>query len=159
MVWFRCGCTASCGWNVRCVGVRGDAWSVMLSPCNTIKPCVELQNTHQHSHPAHKRRPSGTHTAELAMCVTWRRTNKPKKNPEVTTNSSQQRMQKKKARKAQSLLPNRATSFGVTWSKPQTPGTAKEHIRQCKPQAGLRVVGCVTSFSAMPSVFLKRCEL
>ena len=21
--------------NVRCVGVRGDAWSVMLSPCNT----------------------------------------------------------------------------------------------------------------------------
>ena len=35
MVWFRWGCTASCGWNVRCVGVRGDAWSVMLSPCNT----------------------------------------------------------------------------------------------------------------------------
>ena len=31
------GCTASCGWNVRCVGVRGDAWSVMLSPCNTHK--------------------------------------------------------------------------------------------------------------------------
>ena len=26
---------ASCGWHVRCVGVRGDAWSVMLSPCNT----------------------------------------------------------------------------------------------------------------------------
>ena len=22
---------------VRCVGVRGDAWSVMLSPCNTEK--------------------------------------------------------------------------------------------------------------------------
>ena len=36
MVWFRWGCTASCGWNVRCVGVRGDAWSVMLSPCNTL---------------------------------------------------------------------------------------------------------------------------
>ena len=35
MVWFCWGCTASCGWNVRCVGVRGDAWSVMLSPCNT----------------------------------------------------------------------------------------------------------------------------
>ena len=35
MVWFRWGCTASCGWNVRCVGVRGDAWSVLLSPCNT----------------------------------------------------------------------------------------------------------------------------
>ena len=34
-VWFGVGCTASCGWNVRCVGVRGDAWSVMLSPCNT----------------------------------------------------------------------------------------------------------------------------
>ena len=30
MVWFRWGCTASCGWNVRCVGVRGDAWSVSL---------------------------------------------------------------------------------------------------------------------------------
>ena len=29
------GCTASCGWHVRCVGVRGDAWSVLLSPCNT----------------------------------------------------------------------------------------------------------------------------
>ena len=25
----------ACGWNVRCVGVWGDAWSVMLSPCNT----------------------------------------------------------------------------------------------------------------------------
>ena len=36
MVWFRWACTASCGWNVRCVGVRGDAWSVMLSPCNTV---------------------------------------------------------------------------------------------------------------------------
>ena len=35
MVWFRWGCTASCGWNVRCVGVRGDAWPVLLSPCNT----------------------------------------------------------------------------------------------------------------------------
>ena len=35
MVWFRWGCTASCGWHVRCVGVRGDAWSVLLSPCNT----------------------------------------------------------------------------------------------------------------------------
>ena len=22
--------------HVRCVGVRGDAWSVMLSPCNTF---------------------------------------------------------------------------------------------------------------------------
>ena len=35
-VWFGFvwACTASCGWNVRCVGVRGDAWSVMLSPCN-----------------------------------------------------------------------------------------------------------------------------
>ena len=36
MVWFRWGCTASCGWNVRCVGVRRDAWPVMLSPCNTL---------------------------------------------------------------------------------------------------------------------------
>ena len=36
MVWFRWGCTAFCGWNVRFVGVRGDAWSVMLSPCNTL---------------------------------------------------------------------------------------------------------------------------
>ena len=35
MVWFRWGCTASCGWNVRCVGVRGGAWPVFLSPCNT----------------------------------------------------------------------------------------------------------------------------
>ena len=39
-VWFGVGCTASCGWNVRCVGVRGDAWSVMLSPCNTYKLCT-----------------------------------------------------------------------------------------------------------------------
>ena len=37
MVWFRWGCTASCGRNVRCVGVRGDAWSVLLSPCNTTQ--------------------------------------------------------------------------------------------------------------------------
>ena len=28
-------CHTCFGWNVRCVGVRGDAWSVMLSPCNT----------------------------------------------------------------------------------------------------------------------------
>ena len=39
-------CTASCGWNVRCVGVRGDAWSVMLSPCNTNK-----RNDMQHTPP------------------------------------------------------------------------------------------------------------
>ena len=32
--------TASCGWNVRCVGVRGDAWPVLLSPCNTCTSCV-----------------------------------------------------------------------------------------------------------------------
>ena len=36
-VWFGVGCTASCGWSVRCVGFRGDAWSVMLSPCNTLQ--------------------------------------------------------------------------------------------------------------------------
>ena len=42
MVWFRWGCTASCGWHVRCVGVRGDAWSVLLSPCNTV--VVVLRN-------------------------------------------------------------------------------------------------------------------
>ena len=41
MVWFRWGCTASCGWNVRCVGVRGDPWSVMLSPCNTVVCVVQ----------------------------------------------------------------------------------------------------------------------
>ena len=35
MVWFRLGYTTSCGWNVRCVGVRGSAWPVLLSPCNT----------------------------------------------------------------------------------------------------------------------------
>ena len=35
-MWFRWGCTASCGWHVRCVGVRGNAWSVLLSPCNTL---------------------------------------------------------------------------------------------------------------------------
>ena len=35
MVWFRWGCTASCGWNVRCVGVQGGAWPVLLSPCTT----------------------------------------------------------------------------------------------------------------------------
>ena len=46
MVWFRWGCTASCGWNVRCVGVRGDAWSVMLSPCNTLSPCYEYKHAH-----------------------------------------------------------------------------------------------------------------
>ena len=46
MVWFRWGCTASCGWNVRCVGVRGDAWSVLLSPCNTKKSATRRQ---QHS--------------------------------------------------------------------------------------------------------------
>ena len=39
MVWFRWGCTASCGWHVRCFGVRGDAWSVLLSPCNTLAWC------------------------------------------------------------------------------------------------------------------------
>ena len=33
-------CTASCGWNVRCAGVRGNAWSVMLSPCNTSSVLV-----------------------------------------------------------------------------------------------------------------------
>ena len=44
MVWFRWGCTASCSWNVRCVGVRGDAWSVMLSPCNTFaKDTINLR--------------------------------------------------------------------------------------------------------------------
>ena len=37
MVWFRWGCAASCGWIVRCVGVRGDAWPVLLSPCNTCE--------------------------------------------------------------------------------------------------------------------------
>ena len=29
------GCTASCGWHMRCIVVRGDAWPVLLSPCNT----------------------------------------------------------------------------------------------------------------------------
>ena len=46
MVWFRWGCTASCGWNVRCVGVRGDAWPVLLSPCVTyILACALLGST------------------------------------------------------------------------------------------------------------------
>ena len=35
-VWFGFVRAASCGWNVRRVGVRGDAWPVLLSPCNTI---------------------------------------------------------------------------------------------------------------------------
>ena len=39
MVWFRWGCTASCGWNVRCVGVRGDAWPV-LRWCYTPPHCM-----------------------------------------------------------------------------------------------------------------------
>ena len=45
MVWFRWGCTASCGWNVRCVGVRGDTWSVMLSPCNTPTITTNMHTT------------------------------------------------------------------------------------------------------------------
>ena len=37
MTWFRSGCTASCGWHMCCIVVRGDAWPVLLSPCNTWK--------------------------------------------------------------------------------------------------------------------------
>ena len=35
MIWFCWGCTASCGWHMRCIVIRGDAWLVLLSPCNT----------------------------------------------------------------------------------------------------------------------------
>ena len=35
MIWFCWGCTASCGWHMRCIVIRGDAWLVLHSPCNT----------------------------------------------------------------------------------------------------------------------------
>ena len=50
MVWFRCGCSACCGWNVRCVGVRGDAWLVLLSPCNTYISLPSICQKQQHLH-------------------------------------------------------------------------------------------------------------
>ena len=35
MVWFRWVCTASCGRHMHCIVVRGDAWPMLLCPCNT----------------------------------------------------------------------------------------------------------------------------
>ena len=29
-------CNASCGWHMRCIVVQGDAWPLLLSPCNTL---------------------------------------------------------------------------------------------------------------------------
>ena len=49
MVWFRWGCTASCGKNVRCVG-GGNAWSVLPSPCNT-NPMQSASRRDSHTHP------------------------------------------------------------------------------------------------------------
>ena len=40
MGWYRWVCTASCGWHMRCIVVRGDAWPLLLSPCNTGKGVV-----------------------------------------------------------------------------------------------------------------------
>ena len=37
MVWFRWVCTASCDWHMRCTVGRGDAWPLLLSPCNTME--------------------------------------------------------------------------------------------------------------------------
>ena len=49
MVWFRWGCPASCGWKVRCVGVRGDAWPVLLSPCNTHHTAAGTPSVRTHN--------------------------------------------------------------------------------------------------------------
>ena len=50
-------CTASCGWHMRCIVVRGDAWPLLLSPCNThaqtrhrltTQPALPLTAPHTH---------------------------------------------------------------------------------------------------------------
>ena len=42
LAWFGSVCTASCGCHVHCIVVRGDAWPMLLSPCNTTLyiPCI-----------------------------------------------------------------------------------------------------------------------